>query len=178
MKNFFKKIAIWIGVALLAIILISFLFPTTMKVSRSIEVNAPVDRVFDQVNDLRNWEKWSPWKRMDPTMVMTFSNPPVGQGAFYKWESQDKHMGRGTLTLSKVTPFEEIVTALQMEDWPTSSATFKFTHKGDAVLVTWSMEERIGSMPWSRYMAVMMRGTMKKQFDDGLKGIKFYTEKS
>ena len=62
MKNFFKKIAIWIGLALLAIILISFLFPTTMKVSRSIEVNAPVDRVFDQVNDLRNWEKWSPWK--------------------------------------------------------------------------------------------------------------------
>jgi hypothetical protein len=40
------------------------------------------------------------------------------------------------------------------------------------------MEERIGSMPWSRYMALMMKGTMKKQFDDGLKGIKFYTEKS
>jgi uncharacterized protein YndB with AHSA1/START domain len=120
MKKFLKKMGLWIGLALLAIILLSFLFPTTMKVSRSIEVNAPADRVFDQVNDLRNWEKWSPWKRMDPTMVMTFSNPPVGQNAFYKWESQDKHMGKGTMTLVKVTPYEEIVTSLEMEDWPRS----------------------------------------------------------
>src|SRR6188768_2055001 len=161
MKKFFKKAGLWIGIVILALILFSFLLPKEFTVSRSITISAPIDRVFDQVNDLRNWEKWSPWKRMDPTMVMTFSNPPVGQGAFYKWESQDKHMGKGTLTLARVTPFEEIVTALQMEDWPTSSATFKFAHKGDAVLVTWSMEERIGSMPWSRYMAVMMRGDRK-----------------
>jgi uncharacterized protein YndB with AHSA1/START domain len=178
MKKFLKKVAMWIGLALVAVILLSFLFPTTVKVSRSIEVNAPADRVFDQVNDLRNWEKWSPWKRMDPTMVMTFSNPPVGQNAFYKWESQDKHMGKGTMTLAKVTPYEEIVTKLEMEDWPASSSIFKFSHKGDAVLVTWSMEHHVGSMPWSRYMGLMMKGALKKQFDDGLKGIKFYTEKS
>ena len=106
MKAFFKKAGLWAGLFLLALILISFLFPSTIKVSRSIEVNAPMDRVFDQVNDLRNWEKWSPWKRMDPTMVMTFSNPPVGQNAFYKWESQDKRMGTGTLTLNKFTNME------------------------------------------------------------------------
>ncbi len=178
MKNFLKKTGMWIGVALLAIILISFLFPTTLKISRNIVVNAPLDRVFDQVNDLRNWENWSPWKRMDPSMVMTYSNPPVGQDAFYKWESKDKRMGKGMLTLSKVVPLEEIVTSMEMEDWPRASASFKFTHQGEAILVTWSMEERIGSMPWSRYMALMMKGALKKQFDDGLKEIKFFAEKS
>ncbi|HJW30857.1 MAG TPA: SRPBCC family protein, partial [Saprospiraceae bacterium] len=162
MKTFLKKAGLWIGILLLALILISFLFPATMKVSRSIEVNAPVDRVFDQVNDLRNWEKWSPWKRMDPTMVMTFSNPPVGQNAFYKWESKDKHMGTGTLTLAKVTPYEEIVTSLEMGDYPKSSATFTFTHKGDAILLTWSMEQHIGAMPWNRYMALIMKSFLKK----------------
>ncbi len=178
MKAFLKKTGIWIGLFLVAIILLSFLFPGTIRVKRSIEVNAPMDRVFDQVNDLRNWEKWSPWKRKDPTMVMTFSNPPVGQNAFYKWESADKRMGKGTLTLSKVTNFEEIVTAIDMEDHGKSTATFQFTHKGDAILVTWSMEQKIGVMPWSRYMALAIKSALRHQFDDGLKGIKFYTEKS
>ena len=178
MKKFFRKAGLWIGILLLALILFSFLLPSTIEVSRSIEVNAPIDRVFDQVNDLRNWEKWSPWKRNDPTMVMTFSNPPVGQNAFYKWETQDKNMGNGTLTLSKVTNMEEIVTAINMEKHGNTSATFNFTHKGDAVKVTWSMKQKIGVMPGSRYRGGFMKGMLKDQYDEGLKGIKFYAEKS
>ena len=178
MKKFLRKAGLWLGLFLLGLILISFLFPSTIEVSKSVEVNAPIDRVFDQVNDLRNWEKWSPWKRQDPTMVMTFSNPPVGQGAFYKWETQDKQMGNGTMTLTKVTNLEEIVTTIVMDKHGTSSATFNFTHKGDAVKVTWSLKEKVGSMPWNRYMGMMMKGMLKDQYEEGLKGIKFYSEKS
>lgn len=178
MKNFLKKAGLWLGLFLLALVLLSFLFPSTVKVSRSIEVNAPMDRVFDQVNDLRNWEKWSPWKRNDPTMVMTFSNPPVGEKAFYKWESEDKRMGNGTMTLTRVTNFEEIVTGIDFEKHGQSAATFTFKNEGDAVRVTWSMEQPVGVMPWSRYFGAMMKSALKKQFDEGLKAIKFYTEKS
>ncbi|HSF88510.1 MAG TPA: SRPBCC family protein [Saprospiraceae bacterium] len=178
MKNVLKKIGLWLGLFLLALILISFLLPSEIKVKRSIEVSAPIDRVFDQVNDLRNWEKWAPWKRMDPSMVMTFSNPPVGQNAFYKWESQDKRMGTGTLTLSSVTMNEEIVTSMDFGGKHTGSSKFQFTHKGDNIEVTWSMNEEVGMLPWNKYFGLMMRGELKKQYDNGLKGLKFYAEKS
>ena len=178
MKRFLKKTGIWIGVALLALILFSFLLPTHISVKRDITIDAPIDRVFEQVNDLRNWEKWSPWKRMDPMMEMTFSNPPVGQGAFYKWVSQDKHLGSGTMTLAKVVNNEEIVTALHNEDWGDGNSTFRFGHDGKQVKVTWEMENKVGVMPWSRYFGAVMKGELKKQFDQGLKGIKFYAEKS
>jgi uncharacterized protein YndB with AHSA1/START domain len=178
MKPFLKKTGMWLGILLLAVILFSFLLPTEVTVSREIRINAPMDRVFEQVNDLRNWEKWSPWKRMDPMMEMTFSNPPVGQGAFYKWVSQDKQLGSGTLTLATVTNNEEIVTALHHEDWGDSSSTFTFGNKGKEVLLTWKMTNQVGVMPWSRYGALAMKGALKKQFDQGLEGIKFYAEKS
>lgn len=177
MKKFLKKVGLWVGLFLLALILFSFLLPSEVKVKRSIVVNAPIDRVFDQVNDLRNWEKWSPWKRMDPSMEMTFSNPPVGQNAFYKWVSTDKRLGKGTCTLSKVVPNEEIVTALEA-DWGKAAATFNFAHKGDGIEVTWKMDNHVGMMPWNKYFGMMMKGELKKQFDNGLKAIKFYTEKS
>ena len=178
MKRFLKKTGIWIGIILLGLILFSFLLPKEISVSRSITINAPIDRVFEQVNDLRNWEKWSPWKRMDPMMEMTFSNPPVGEKAFYKWVSKNKQLGSGTMTLAKVVPNEEIVTTLHNEDWGDGSSTFLFTHKGKEVEVTWKMDNKLGVMPWSKYFGVMMKSELKKQFDKGLQGIKFYAEKS
>jgi uncharacterized protein YndB with AHSA1/START domain len=178
MKKPITKLGLWIGLILLALILFSFLLPKEVTVSRSITVNAPVDRVFDQVNDLRNWEKWSPWKRMDTTMAITFSNPPVGQGAYYKWVSKNKQMGSGTCTLSKVTNYEEIVTTLHSDDWGDANSTFHFGKKGNDTEITWSMTNNVGAMPWSRYLGMVMKSSLSKQFDQGLEGIKFYTEKS
>src|SRR5688572_9344071 len=156
-NKFLKKAGIWIGAILLALILFSFLLPREVNVSRSITIDAPIDRVFEQVNDLRNWEKWSPWKRMDPMMEMTFSNPPVGQGAYYKWVSTNKQMGSGTMTLAKVVNNEEIVTALHNEKWGDGSSTFKFAHKNKEVRVTWEMNNDLGVMPWNKYFGMMMR---------------------
>ncbi len=178
MKKFFQKLALWIGILFVALILFSFLLPREVNVSRNITIDAPMDRVFEQVNDLRNWEKWSPWKRMDPMMEMTFSNPPVGQGAFYKWVSEDKRMGTGTMTLATVTTNEQIVCALHSEDWGDTNSTFQFANKGKQIEVTWKMDSKVGVMPWSKYFALAMKSEMKKQFDQGLKGIKFYAEKS
>lgn len=178
MKRFFKKIGIWIGIILLGLILFSFLLPGEVHISRSITIDAPIDRVFEQVNDLRNWEKWSPWKRMDPMMEMTFSNPPIGENAYYKWDSQNKHLGSGTMTLAKVVNNEEIVTALHNEKWGDGNSTFLFGHEGKEVEVTWKMDVDLGAMPWSKYFGLMMKSEMQKQFDKGLDGIKFYAEKS
>ena len=178
MKNLLKKIGLWLGILLLALILISFLLPSEIKIKRSIEVSAPIDRVFEQVSDLRNWEKWAPWKRMDPSMVMTFSNPPVGQNAFYKWESQNKRMGKGTLTLANVVTNEEILTTMDFGGKSTGSSRFQFTHKGDNIEVTWSMNENVGMLPWKKYGGLMMRSELNKHFDNGLKALKFYAEKS
>jgi uncharacterized protein YndB with AHSA1/START domain len=178
MKKFLKKAGLWAGLFLLGLILISFVLPSEVSVRRSIVVQAPMERVFDQINDVRNWEKWSPWKRKDPTMVMSFSNPPVGQNAFYKWESQNKRMGNGTMTLSRVVPNEEIVTALEADSWGSTSAKFQFSHESDGIEVAWSMNHKVGMLPWNKYFGMMMRSELKKQFDEGLKGIKFYAEKS
>ena len=54
-----------IGFGLLALVLLlaagSLLISSKLKIERSIEVAAPANAAFEQVNTLRNWEQWSPW---------------------------------------------------------------------------------------------------------------------
>jgi uncharacterized protein YndB with AHSA1/START domain len=178
MKKLLKKAGLWAGLFFLVLILVSFLLPTQLKVSRSITVHAPTDRVFHQVNDLRNWENWLPWKRMDPTMVMTYSNPPAGQGAFFKWSSDNKRMGDGTITLVRVVNNEEIVMSLEAGKRGKAFSTFTFANKGSGVEVNWSMEDKLGWWPWSRYFGLIIRSAMKKQFDQGLADLKEHAERS
>lgn len=178
MKKLIKKIGLWAGIFLLALILISFLLPSEVHVKRSVEIKSSMEHVFDQVIDLRNWEKWDPWKRMDPSMVITFSNPPLGEGSFYKWESKNKQLGSGTLKLQRVIQFEEIETAIDFDGRGTGSTLFQFSHKGDKVVVDWSMDIDVGMMPWNKYKGLLIKSELKKQFDKGLHGLKFYAEKN
>ena len=38
----------------------------TYTVQRSILIEAPPSRVYDQIVDFHNWTRWSPWEGIDP----------------------------------------------------------------------------------------------------------------
>ena len=44
-------------------------------------MNVKAKVIFDQVNDLKMWEKWSPWVEGDSTIKVTYQGPGKGIGA-------------------------------------------------------------------------------------------------
>ena len=65
----FRKIVL----ALLVVIAVAAVFaavvalqPSEYRLSRSTAIAAPPPNVFVQVNNFRNWEKWSPWAKRIP----------------------------------------------------------------------------------------------------------------
>ena len=64
--------------------------PEDFKVVRSATLNAPPAVIFEQVNDFRNWNAWSPWAKIDPNMKVTHSGAPSGTGAAYAWTGNDE----------------------------------------------------------------------------------------
>lgn len=176
MKRMLKK-AGYSLLGLIAILLaISFLLPSRQRIESSVRINAPIQLVFEQVNDLRNWERWSPWKKMDPMMEMSYSNPAAGKGAFYNWKSTNPRLGNGKLILTEVIPNKKIVTALDFEKWDDGSAEFTFTQEKNEVKVTWSMIHHIGGNPVKKYAALMQKSVMRKMFEQGLTTIKANSE--
>jgi uncharacterized protein YndB with AHSA1/START domain len=170
------RIGLGIAAFVLLIVVIGLFFPSSTVVEKSIVINAPVETVFDQVNTLTNWKKWSPWYKMDTAAVITYNNIPSGNGASYAWVSNSGDVGEGTMTLSDVKPNEHITENMVFKDRGEGKATMDFAKEGAGVKVTWKMEMDHGWNPFMRIIgAVAIKGMLGKQFDDGLQGMKNQT---
>src|SRR6516225_10070837 len=54
------KLAIISAVVLFGLVfIISSLMPSTVKVSRATDIDAPYDSVYKYLSNIRNWEKWN-----------------------------------------------------------------------------------------------------------------------
>ena len=84
-----KFIKFLLFLVLIAIIAGAIYFATqdgTYQIESSREINAPKEVVYEIVQDLKTWEDWGPWKKEDPTMVFSYRDKTVGEGASYNWQ--------------------------------------------------------------------------------------------
>jgi ribosome-associated toxin RatA of RatAB toxin-antitoxin module len=134
-----KRLPLSAGLAIASVLLVGivllFALPRHYQVERSIVVAAPVEEVFDQVNDLEKTEAWSPWKATDQTLVYTYGDKTVGAGASYTWTGR-KSSGRLEVVVSE--PYTHIENAVHSPDMGETIEHWTFEETGDGVVVTWS----------------------------------------
>ncbi|MDR3458677.1 MAG: SRPBCC family protein [Verrucomicrobiae bacterium] len=114
--------------------------PDEFKVSRSAKISAPPAKVFPHVNELRKWEAWSPWAKLDPNAKTTFEGPAPGAGSAMAWDGNNK-IGSGKMTIADSQPDETIRFRLDFQRpmKATNTAEFTFRRDGGQTIVTWSM---------------------------------------
>src|SRR5262245_48273492 len=108
----FINILVAVAVIVVALLVVITLQPVDFSVSRGRTIAAPVDAVFAQVNDLHNWEAWSPWQKIDPAMKQTYGGPPRGAGAMMSWTGNSK-VGEGRMTITESRRNERVVFRLE-----------------------------------------------------------------
>lgn len=132
---------------LVAIAIIALLFviiiagqPDEFNVARSAKMSAPPEKIFPHVNDLHQWEAWSPWAKLDPNAKHSFTGPDAGVGAAMAWEGNCK-IGVGRMTITESRPGEQIGFKLEFQKpmKATNLAEFTFQPAGSETVVTWSM---------------------------------------
>lgn len=173
-----KKILFALGLLIAAVLLYATTKPDEFRVERSIAIKAPPEKIFRLVNDLRSWESWSPWEKVDPAMKRSFSGPVSGEGARYAWDGNGD-VGAGSMEIVESRPAEKIRIALHFTEpfEGRNTAEFAFVPAGDATQVTWSMA---GPMPYlSKLMdiALNMDRMIGGEFEKGLANLKAATEK-
>ncbi len=171
------KIVIGVVVVIGVFAVIVAMRPSDFRVERSAVVAAPAPVVFAQVNDLHNWDAWSPFAKLDPAAKQTFEGPRAGTGAALAWAG-NKQAGEGRMTITESRPYELIRFRLDfMKPFAvTNTAEFTFTPQGVQTAVTWSMSGRQNFMAKAFCMFMSMDKMVGGEFEKGLAQMKSVAE--
>ncbi len=146
--------------------------PRQSAVTRSLVIQAPAEVIFEQVNDLKKNEAWSPWK--DSTMKIVYGPVTEGKGAVSSWTSKD--MGNGSMTIEETVPSSSITIGLDFGAMGRAKALWSFAPEGDAVKVTEVMASDAGMNPAKRWMSLLSDRMIGPYFEKGLASLKDVSE--
>jgi len=170
-------ILIVLAVAIVGFIAVVAMQPAESRVTRSAPVSAPPPAVFAQVNDLRNWDAWSPWAKLDPAAKATFEGPPAGTGAAFAWSGNNK-LGEGRMTITESRPNELIRFRLEFVRpfKATNTAEFTFRPESGQTVVTWSMSGTNNFMAKAVGLFINCDRMVGGQFEQGLASMRAVVE--
>jgi uncharacterized protein YndB with AHSA1/START domain len=147
--------------------------PADFRVTRAATFSAPPELVFQQVNELKKWDAWSPWAKLDPNAKSTFEGPAAGVGASMTWAGNSK-VGEGRMTISESRPNELVQLKLEFLKpfQAVSTAEFTFTSQGGETTVTWSMFGKNNFMGKAIGLFMNCDKMMGPEFEKGLASLK------
>jgi uncharacterized protein YndB with AHSA1/START domain len=134
------RILVVAAIVMIAILLYAASKPPVLIVQRSTTIDVPPEKAFALVDDFRNWPKWNPQDRDDPTLARSYRGAPNGVGAISDWSGKGES-GQGTMTIAESVPYSKIsVDANWSRPFKTRNVNdFDFTPTGGGTKVTWTL---------------------------------------
>ena len=151
--------------------------PSDFRVTRTATMKAPVSAVFEQVNNLRKWDAWSPWAKLDPEAKNSFEGADAGVGAVMSWAGNNK-VGVGSMTITESNPNNLIRFKLEFLKpfKATNMAEFSFEFDGSQTTVSWSMYGKNNFISKAMGLIMNCEKMVGGQFDQGLSAMKAIVE--
>ena len=169
-----RNIFIALLVVVVAAVGYGFTLPDKTHVERSTVIGAPPAKVFAVVNDLKSFNKFSPWYGLQPDAAYSYEGPPSGVGQKMTWHG-DK-VGDGSQTIIESQADRLVKTSLDF-GFGAPTASFVLAPQADGTKVTWSYDE---SHDWNivgRYFgSFMAEPEVGSMYEKGLVSLKGYVE--
>lgn len=164
----FRRVLFIILCLALVIVAIGFILPRKIHVERRLLLNSSSKTIFEQVNTLKNWVKWSPWLLVDTSMQLIFSGPESGVGSTCKWMSSDLNVGNGSLLIiSSVSP-DSLQVVFDFAESGKSIGKFFFIKENQNTNVSFSLESDLGMNPVSRWIGLFSDHMIGPDIENGL----------
>lgn len=152
--------------------------PSDFRISRSATISATPAIVFAQVNELRKWDAWSPWAKLDPNAKNSFEGPAAGIGAAMSWAGNNQ-VGEGKMTITDSRPGEFVQFKLEFLKpfKATNQAEFTFKPEGsNQTVVTWAMMGKNNFLSKAVGLFMNCDKMLGPQFEHGLAQLKAVSE--
>lgn len=172
-----------IGLVLLAALALLLIYaatrPDTFRVERTLSIQAPPERVFALISDLKRFNTWNPYEKKDPALKGRYGATTAGVGAQYGWEG-DK-VGTGSMEITQVQAPQRVAMKLDFVKpfEAHNQVEFSLQPQGGATpatQVTWAMHGPANYLSKLMGVVINMDRMVGKDFEDGLNNLKALAE--
>lgn len=173
-----KIIGIVVVVLVAGVLLHAANKPDTFQVQRSASIQAPPERIFALINDLRAFNTWNPYEKKDPNLKGRYSGPESGKGAGYAFEG-NKEVGKGSIEILESSSPSKVTMRLSMVEPFKAQNVVEFTLApiGGVTNVTWAMQGPAPFLAKIIHVFIDMDKMVGRDFEAGLANLKAAVEK-
>ncbi|MBV8536705.1 MAG: SRPBCC family protein [Alphaproteobacteria bacterium] len=166
-----------VAVVVLAVLAFAATRPKEFRVERAATIQAPPERIYGLINDLRGWNAWSPWEKLDPAMTRNFSGAASGPGAVYEWAGNGK-VGAGRMEITEASAPSALTIKLDfLRPFEGHNvARFTLAPVGAATKITWAMQGPQSFICKLMGLVMSMDRMIGRQFENGLANLKAIAE--
>ena len=176
MKKFLKILGVILGLLVAYCLLAMLFFDSKCHNEQSVTINAPKEKVWQNVNSMKAFNTWNPWMKMDPNLKVTYKGTAGEVGDGYTWKGNDD-VGEGEQEITAIVPGEKVATSMHflkpMDDRATSDLIL--ATEGSGTKATWTIDYDIETV--YKPMKPLMTWQMNKSFSEGLEKLKMLCEK-
>jgi hypothetical protein len=172
-----KNTLMYGGLALLAAIVLLLVYASTrpdeFRVERRLRIDAPADKLWPLIGELRAFNRWNPYERKDPKIKGSYSGPATGIGSRYAWES-DK-VGVGSLEITGQQPGQAVQMRLDfIKPFEAhNQAEFRLVPQADgSTEVIWAMHGPNNFIGKVMGVFINMDQMVGRDFEEGLSNLK------
>lgn len=143
------------------------------RVERRITILAPPSAIFPLLNDLRNWPLWTAWcERGD--VRLSFAEPYSGIGAEQRWQSRQTE---GVVRIVKSDQNERLdYEAIFNNGANQIVGRIELHSDGACTRIVWKCAWDRAENPYRRYIDLLMRWMIRRDFARGLVNLKSLVE--
>jgi len=172
-----QRVVAVIGIVIVAVLLIAAGKPNVFRIQRSIDIDAPPEKVFALIDDYHNWDKWEP-RDKGSTVKKTYSAPASGKDAEMEWEGSGSTGSGHMVTTESVPPRRIVVDAYWRRPFVAHNENvFTLEQEGASTKVTWTMQGTNVYMMKVMSLFMNMDRFMGQHFESGLSNLKSAAEK-
>lgn len=166
-----------LSLIVVAVLIYAATRPDTLRIERSLVIQAPAEQILAHVNDFHRWRDWSPYEKLEPDMRREIGGAASGVGATYAWEGQGK-AGAGRMEIAD-TRADRTTIRLDFSKPLVSRniAEFAALAQADGTRLTWSMQGPAAYMTKLMGVFFNMDRMIGRDFETGLAALKTLSEK-
>jgi len=172
-----KKVLYVIIGLVVVVCIVGLLAPKDNSIEREVTINKPLDVVWPYVKSLKNQDEWSVWAKMDPNMKKSYRGTDGTVGFVSAWEGNDD-VGSGEQEIKGIVEMQRIDYELRfLKPFEATNQTHMITESAgeNQSRVKWGFASH-SPFPMN-IMMLFMKGSLIKDFDQGLANLKANLEK-